>query len=421
MARPPEPNRSTSPDVSPDILTIDHLSAAGEGVFRKDDGSPVFVPMALPGETVRLDEAGRLVEVVRPSLERANPFCSAFGRCGGCATQHMNVEIYARWKRALVQRALLRDGFDIEVQPVIMAHGEGRRRAIVHVRFGTNGPVAGFMAARTHDLQALATCPVLVPALKDVFAVARAAAAPLAGRNKPLDVQVTATLAGLDVDIRGHGEPNTRERQSLIDGATTLDLARLSIHRDVIVERRPPTIDVGGTMVALPPRAFLQATTEAEQALGHLVLESVGKARSVADLFCGVGPFALRLAQTAKVHAADDGKEAVAALDRAARNRQGLKPILAETRDLFRRPLLPTELNSFDSVVMDPPRAGAEAQARQIAASKVKQVVSVSCDLQSFIRDGLILKAAGFRLVKVTPVDQFAWSRHIELVGDFRR
>jgi 23S rRNA (uracil1939-C5)-methyltransferase len=277
------------------------------------------------------------------------------------------------------------------------------------------------MAARTHDLQALPTCPVLVPALRDVFAVARAATVPLAGRKKPLDVQVTATLAGLDVDIRGHGEPNAKERQGLIDIATSLDLARLSIHRDVIVERRSPVIDVGGVMVALPPRAFLQATAEAEQALGALVLEAIGKARSVADLFCGVGPFALRLAQKAKVHAADDGKEAIAALDRAARNRQGLKPILAETRDLFRRPLLPQELNTFDSVVMDPPRAGAEAQARQIAASRVKQVVSVSCDLQSFIRDGLILKAAGFQLVKLTPVDQFAWSRHIELVGDFRR
>ena len=193
------------------------------------------------------------------------------------------------------------------------------------------------------------------------------------------------------------------------------------MHRDVIVERLQPVIDVDGTPVILPPRAFLQATAEAEAILGRMVVEAVGKAKAVADLFCGVGPFALRLAQKSRVHAVDDGKDAIAALDRASRGRQGLKPISTEARDLFRRPLLPQELAAYDCVVMDPPRAGAEAQARQIAASKLRHVVSVSCDLQSFLRDALILTAAGFRLDRVTPVDQFSWSRHIELLGDFRR
>jgi 23S rRNA (uracil1939-C5)-methyltransferase len=405
--------------VSAPSLLIEHLSPRGEGVARATDG-PVFVPFALPGEKASPVPGGFPV-ITDHSPDRVTPFCPAFGRCGGCAMQHLSITANGEWKRGIIRRALERDGFGVDVEPAIAAHGGGRRRAIVHVRFRDGRPDAGFMAAGSHDLQAVGTCPVLVPALEDVFTLAAEVVRPLAKRGKPLDVQATATEAGLDIDIRGHGPPDPTERRVLAETAARLDLARLSVHRDVVVERRPPVIDIGGAPVHLPPRAFLQATGEAEAVLGRLVLEGVGKAKSVADLFCGVGPFALRLAAQAKVFAADETKDAVAALDRATRGRQGLKPVRAEARDLFRRPLLPMELAGFDAVVMDPPRAGAEAQARQLAASKVKVVVSVSCDLQSFIRDAVILRAGGYRLERLTPVDQFAWSRHIELVGIFRR
>lgn len=408
-----------SPDVATDPLLIDHLSPKGEGVARTGSG-PVFVPFALPGERVTPGD-GIFPDVEDPSPDRVTPFCPAFGRCGGCAMQHLSVPANGAWKRGIVARALEREGFQVAVMPTVAAHGEGRRRAIVHVRFRSGRPEAGFMAAGSHDLQVVGTCPVLVPALNDVFAIAEAVTRPLAKRGKPLDVQATATDTGLDVDIRGHGAPDDSERQALSAIAARLDLARISVHRDVVVERRPATIRIGGIALHLPPRAFLQATAEAETALGDLVLEGFGKARNVADLFCGVGPFALRLAGQAKVLAADETKDAVAALDRAARNTQGLKPVRVEARDLFRRPLLPMELDGFDAVVLDPPRAGAEAQVRQLAASKVKTVASVSCDLQSFVRDAIILRAGGYRLETVTPVDQFAWSRHIELVGIFRR
>jgi 23S rRNA (uracil1939-C5)-methyltransferase len=401
-------------------FTIDNLGASGDGMAVTAEGMRP-VPFTLPGEQVVVDSAGRIAEIVTPSTERREPFCPVFGRCGGCAMQHTGIGLYAQWKLALVQRAVDRENLAIEVDPVIIAHGEGRRRAIVHVRFGEGGARAGFMAARSHELISPETCPILVPALGDVFSIARAVTAPLAGRNKPLDVQITSTLNGLDVDIRGHGAPDARERLRLIAVAAERDLARLSIHREIIVERRPPMVMFGDVPVILPPRAFLQATAEAEHILGALVLAAVGKAKSVADLFCGAGPFALRLARQAKVYAADDGKEAVAALERAARSRQGFKPVTAEVRDLFRRPLLPKELAAFDCVVIDPPRAGAEAQMRQITASKVRNVISVSCDLTSFMRDAGILAAGGFRLESLTPVDQFAWSRHIELVGVFRR
>jgi 23S rRNA (uracil1939-C5)-methyltransferase len=402
------------------LLLIDHLSAKGEGVARTEAG-PVFVPFTLPGETVELDASGKLLRVVEPSPERATPFCPAFGRCGGCAVQHISTEAYGRWKQDLVQRAVAREGFSIVVAPTVIAHGAGRRRAILHVRFRGREPEAGFMAAGSHDLQAVGTCPVLLPALSNVFAVAEAAVRPLARRNKPLDVQVTATQNGLDVDIRGHGAPEPAERLALTEAAERLDLARLSIHRDVIVERRPPVVLMGGVPVHIPPRSFLQATSEAEELLADHVVDGLGKAGHVADLFCGVGPLALRIARKARVFAADDAADAIAALNRTVRGQQGLKPVRVEARDLFRRPLLPMDLKEFDAVVMDPPRAGAEAQARQLAASKVKTVVSVSCDLQSFTRDAVILRAGGYRLEKLTPIDQFAWTRHIELVGVFRR
>jgi 23S rRNA (uracil1939-C5)-methyltransferase len=411
--------RWTSPDVAGGALLIDHLSPKGEGVARTEDG-PVFIPFALPGERALRHEGGFPV-IADASPDRVAPFCPAFGRCGGCAMQHLSVPANGEWKRGMVQRALEREGFQVAVEPAIAAHGAGRRRAIIHVRFRSGQAQAGFMAAGSHDLQTVGTCPVLVPALKDVFAIATAVARPLAKRGKPLDVQATATEAGLDVDIRGHGQPDEAERRALVVVATRLDLSRLSVHRDIVVERRPPIITMGGVPVHLPARAFLQATAEAEETLSALVMEGIGKIRSVADLFCGAGPFALRLARQAKVFAADETKEAVAALDRAARGAQGLKPIRAEARDLFRRPLLPMELDGFDAVVMDPPRAGAEAQVRQLTASRVKTVVSVSCDLQSFIRDAIILRAGGYRLERLTPVDQFGWSRHIELVGVFRR
>jgi 23S rRNA (uracil1939-C5)-methyltransferase len=419
MASPSEPARWTWLEVAAHPLLIDHLSSKGEGVARTDDG-PIFVPFALPGERAT-PVAGSFPTIADPSTDRILPICPAFGRCGGCATQHLSLAANGAWKRGLVQRALEREGFLAEVAPTIAAQGAGRRRAIVHVRFRSGRPEAGFMAAGRHDLQDVGHCPVLVPALKDVFAIARAVVMPLAKRGKPLDVQATATEAGIDVDIRGHGKPDGPERLALVEVAGALDLARLSVHRDVIVERRPPVITMDGIAVILPARAFLQATAEAEDALGALVMAGIGKAKSVADLFCGTGPFALRLARQAKVFAADETKEAVGALDRAARGTQGLKPIRCEARDLFRRPLLPMELAAFEAVVMDPPRAGAEAQAQQLAASKVRTIVSVSCDLQSFVRDAIILRAGGYTLEQVTPVDQFAWSRHIEMVGVFRR
>ncbi|TNC05864.1 class I SAM-dependent RNA methyltransferase [Methylobacterium terricola] len=408
-----------------DTMEITRLGLRGDGVTA--DG--VVVPGALPGETVRaVPEEGtrppraRLDAVLTPSADRIGPFCPYFGTCGGCAIQHLAPEPYAAWKRDLVVGALARAGIEAPVAPLLDAHGSGRRRITLHVRAGEGGPQAGFMAARSHALVAIDHCPITEAALHRAPEVARAVSRPLGGGGgKPLDVQVTATAGGLDVDIRGHGPASERARQTLVLLAGELDLARLSLHGEVLIVRRLPEIPVGRSRLVPPAGGFLQATAEGEATLARLVVEGVGKAKRVADLFSGAGAFSLALAEAHTVHAVEGEEGALKALDRAFRETAGLRTITTERRDLFRRPLLAPELDRHDAIVFDPPRAGAEAQSARIAESKVPVVVGVSCDAGSFARDAALLVRGGYRLEAVTPVDQFRHSPHVEIVGVFKR
>jgi 23S rRNA (uracil1939-C5)-methyltransferase len=404
-----------------ETLTIARLGARGDGLA--EDGLPV--PGALPGERVQVHREGRhgtLVAVETPSPERIAPFCPYYSACGGCAVQHLAPEPYAVWKRGIVEGALAQARIETQLAPLLDARGEGRRRIVLHVREIEGRARAGLMAARSHALVPLDHCPITVPGLHRAPAVAEALAAPLGHGRKPLDMAVTAAGAGLDVDIRGHGPVSDGVRGVLTRLAGELDLARLSLHGDVVVERRGPAVGEGMARRVPPPGGFLQATASGEAALTALVLEPMGKAKRVADLFCGSGPFALTLAATGReVHAAEGDAGSIQALTRAYRAAAGLSRIDAEARDLFRRPLLGPELDRLDAVVFDPPRAGAEAQARRLAESKVPLVVGVACDPGTFARDAAILIAGGYRLERVTPVDQFAWSGHVELVGVFRK
>jgi 23S rRNA (uracil1939-C5)-methyltransferase len=239
--------------------------------------------------------------------------------------------------------------------------------------------------------------------------------------RKPLDIQFTATETGLDVDVRGSGTLSAASTAALARLAEHHRLARLTRHGEAVFQRATPTMQIGRAQVALPPGAFLQATTAGEAALARLVEEHCRSAVRIADLFSGVGPFALRLAERARVTVADSDKEAIAALKRAAETTQGLKPVDAQVRDLFRRPLTPAELDAHDCVVFDPPRQGAHQQAKDIAVSAVPVVVAVSCNPATFARDARILTDGGYRLERVTPVDQFLYSPHVELVALLRR
>ncbi len=362
----------------------------------------------------------RLASIDIPPAERVEPICRYFGVCGGCATQDWALAPYLAWKRQLVIDALHAVRLDAPVDETIDAHGEGRRRVTLHVRQIDGAPAVGFTQARSHTLVAIDNCPILAPPLAGVIKAARSLAVVLDGARKPLDIHVTQTDAGMDIDIRGSGPLNRAQTGALARASGECSLARVTRHGDLVAQGSAPSIKVGRATVTLPPGVFLQATVAGEQALARLVLEHLGKAKRVGDLFCGVGTFALRLAETARVLAADSDKGAISALVRAHGTAQGLKPIDAQTRDLFRRPLLAMEMKGMDAVVFDPPRQGAEAQAREIAKSGVPRVIAVSCNPATFARDARILHDdAGYRLTRVTPVDQFRYSTHVELVASF--
>ncbi len=404
-------------------LRITAMGRHGEGV-AEGPGGTVYVPFALPGEAVRAaveGKRGRLIELLEQSPERAAPPCPHFGRCGGCALQHWRDGPYRDWKRGLVETALRHRHVEAAVAETIDAHGAGRRRVTLHILFARGRVLAGFMAGRSHRLIDLDRCPILAPELAGAPAIARELGAPLQGHAKSFDILITASETGLDCDLRGRIPDHPDIQMGLSEAAGRLDLARVTINGDLGLERRAPTLRAGPARIPLPPGAFLQATALGEQTLARLVLAGVGGAARVADLFCGIGPFALRLAEDAQVLAVDDNESALKSLDRAARATPGLKPVTTERRDLFRNPLTARELDRYDAVIFDPPRAGAESQARELAQSKVPAVIAVSCDPATLARDLAILVEGGYRIDAVTPVDQFKYAAHVETVAVLRR
>jgi 23S rRNA (uracil1939-C5)-methyltransferase len=408
-------------------LAIDHVGHRGDGVAFVN-GQPAYVPYALAGEQVAVETVGghpdryRLLNVERASADRIAPFCPHFGNCGGCAIQHWRPDAYRIWKRQLVVDALAQAGLDCPVDDLVDAHGSGRRRIVAHARRGGQDILrVGFAAINSHEIVPVDRCPILDPALDGAFDAARALANALGSLSKPLDIQVTATTNGMDIDIRGSGPLAAAAMVQLSKLAVHHRIARLTRHGELVMMHAPPIVQMGKADVTLPPGSFLQATGAGEEALAALVVAHCKGAKHVADLFCGVGPFSLRLAERTRVSASDSDAGAVLALQKAAPGTRGLKPVTATVRDLFRRPLVPQELRDFDAVVFDPPRQGALAQVRQLAASKVPVIVAVSCSAATFARDARTLIEGGYRCGSVTPVDQFRHTPHVELVARFTR
>jgi 23S rRNA (uracil1939-C5)-methyltransferase len=408
-------------------LLIDRLGQHGDGIAEGSDG-PIYIPGALPGETVVVDavpghpDRRRLVTVQQSSAQRIEPICRHFGVCGGCAMQHLAEQSYRNWKRDLVVTALSQAGIDATVAPLIDAHGEGRRRVVFHARRGAHDVLqVGFSAARAHHIVPIDRCPILAKSLDSALNAAWAIAEILNSARKALDIQFTATEQGLDVDIRGSGALTAPTMAALAGVAQRYGFARLTRHGELIAQMRTPALRMGSATVPLPPGAFLQATADGEAVLSRLVLDCCSAADRIADLFAGVGTFALRLAGHARVAAFDENEAAIVALARAASGAAGLKPVHAERRDLFKAPLNAAELNRFDAVVFDPPRQGAQLQSREIAASRVATVVAVSCNPGTFARDIRHLIDGGYRLLSVIPVDQFRYSAHVEIVAHLQR
>ncbi|WP_185985208.1 class I SAM-dependent RNA methyltransferase [Aureimonas mangrovi] len=403
-----------------ETVQIEALGAKGDGIAP----GPLYVPFALPGETVEVERRGaraRPLRIVQPSAERREPPCPHFGACGGCDLQHASDELYRAFKRELVAEAFRRAGIKTEVAPLVpCAPGTRRRAVFTAVRAGPR-VLLGFHQAQSHRIEDLKTCLVAVPAIEKALPLLRRLAATLIDRKRPLRLTVFAGPAGLDIAAEDAARLTHALRQSALTMALEAGLARLTVGGEVLVESRRPVVDLGGIVVEPPPGAFLQAVTGAEAQMATLVETHLEDAKAAADLFCGVGTFTLRLARHTAVHGVEGEAPALAALDKARRGAPGLKPVTSERRDLFRRPMTAKELARFDAVVFDPPRAGAEAQARELAASKVKRVAAVSCNPTTLARDAAILIEGGYALLSVTPIDQFLWSHHVEAVALFSR
>lgn len=404
-------------------LTVGEIGARGDAMATGPDG-PIYLSYALPGETVRARVAGDrgdVLAVLTPSADRVAPPCTHFGRCGGCQLQHWEEAPYVAWKREQVVRALARRGIGGPVEPVIWAWGAGRRRATLHA---ARGGRFGFIARGGAQIVAVKECPVLVPALMAALPGLKRLGAAFAPARGEINIQVLASGGGVDVNVKGAGKIAAFDAARFADTAALAeaeDFARLSFDGEPFVTRRAPEIVMGAARVTPPPGAFLQPTAEGEETLARLTLEALSGAERVADLFSGVGTFALRLAQRAETFAVEGDDAMLAALKQGADRAGVLKGVSVLRRDLLRTPLSALELKRFDGIAFDPPRSGARLQAEQIARSKARKVAAISCDPATFARDAKVLLDAGFDLTKVTPVDQFRWSPHIEIVGAFER
>ncbi len=402
-----------------ELVRIDRIGAGGDGVSERE-GGPLYVPFTLPGELVEAEkEGGRAwpLAIREASPERVTAPCRHFGRCGGCSLQHWEEGAYRAWKRGRVVHALRSEGIDAAVAELVPCPPQSRRRVALTAQRTGDGMLLGFNRMHSHELVDISENWIALPAIVSALDALREVARLIARTSKPFRLTVTATASGLDVAAEGSGKLNEGERRAAGAAAMRLDLARLSVDGEILIEPRKPTVMFGAVPIVPPPGAFLQAVAEAESAMAALVGEHLNKAKRVADLFAGCGAFALRLAGHAAVHAVESDAAALAALDRAAKHAPGLKPVAVERRDLFRRPLTAKELDKFDGLVFDPPRAGADAQSREIAKSNVPRVAAVSCNPATLARDLKILLAGGYRVLSVTPVDQFLWSSHVEAVA----
>lgn len=419
------------------VVTIKDLGAQGDGIsLDPETGQTLFVSRVLAGETVRVEARGdraEPVDIVTASLDRADPACGHYGECGGCSLQHMTQTAYATFKQKTLKELLAREGLETEILPIRHTAQGRRRRMTVHARQtgkDKGRPIVqlGFKARRSWRLVSLSECVVAdprlvenLPRLKDlaVLLFEHPASAP--------SLHLTWTLTGLDVDITGveakSGGLSLDARMAVAEVADRHRFARVSLNGEVLYQAQQPLVAFGQAKVPIPTGAFLQAAQDAEQTMADLIRQALtGRGyRQAADLFCGAGSFTFPLAEIATVMAADSSEGSIQALRAGVASAPGLRPIRAEVRDLFRRPFTADELRTQDAIVFDPPRAGAIDQVRHLAKARAETVVGISCNPSTFVRDAKELILGGYRLESLTPIDQFLYSPHLELVGVFRR
>jgi 23S rRNA (uracil1939-C5)-methyltransferase len=414
-------------------LLIKGIASQGDGVAELD-GRAVFVPFTAPGDTVRAEVeakekgglSGEVLEILEPGAARAEPPCRHFTDCGGCALQHVTADFYRDWLRQRIETALSHQGLTgVPFETVHVSPPRARRRLSLRAVRKGNEIALGFNRWHSHEVVDVAECPVADRTLVDLFPAWRETLSLMFKDVMFFRLDLTKTAAGVDAVLHLMRALSGEERAKLGALVAAMKLARLSVFTDgafdTALQNAAPFIEVDGMRLQVPEGAFLQATPDGEAALANWLKENAKGVRKILDLFCGIGTFTLPLAKGAAVTAADADKRLLDALSASARNAKGLKPVAVEHRDLYRRPFLGEALKPFDCAVFDPPRAGAEEQARAFAASKVKRVLAVSCNPNTFARDAKILAEGGFTLSAVKPVGQFLWSAHVELAARFDR
>jgi 23S rRNA (uracil1939-C5)-methyltransferase len=348
-------------------------------------------------------------------------FCPHFGTCGGCIAQDKSPSDYRIWKEGIIYGAFHQHSLDFQLDEFISCAPHSRRRITLAFTKSKNGITLGFHAARSHDIVPIHICLVAKPELPEILPALRMLLQHVTLRKKEGTLTLLASETGLDAAIDGVKELTSEQRAALAQAARQANLARLSVNGEVLIALRTPVLKAGKALLTPPPGAFVQAVAKAEEVIGGKICEALKKYKSkrIADLFAGCGAFSLRVAEFCTVHAVENHEAALQALQKAAHSIQGLKPITIEKRDLFRRPLLPQELNTYDAVILDPPRQGASAQIVTLSKSKVKLIAYVSCNPGTFARDAKVLTQAGYKLIELTAIDQFLWSEHIELIAIF--
>jgi len=382
------------------------IAARGDGVTSTGR----HVPFGVPGDAVLDDGA------LAFGTHHQEPPCRHFPECGGCQLQHADDEAYRGYLKSRVEMALAQHELSTEIREPHLSPPRSRRRATLRALKVVQGAVIGFNAAKSHQVIDMRECHILRPELFSLVAPLREVLGGLLKPKRTTEVQLTLVDKGADVLLKGAESEGLRALEVLTDFATGNRLARLSVDQglgpETTYEPQPATVTLSGIPVAFPTGSFLQATEDGEKALIECVREAIGSSSNIADLFAGLGTFALA---TRAVFAAEASRDAAAALKRAA-------PVMAvEHRDLYRRPLDANDLSRFDGVVLDPPRAGAAEQVAQLASSTVERIAYVSCNPATFARDARTLVDGGYRLNWIRPVGQFRWSTHVELAAAFIR
>jgi len=401
---------------------IEDLGSKAEGRVNWR-GQDLNVPFALPGEQVDIivsKDNCELIDIKCRSGARREPVCQYFGECGGCALQHLDEQEYLQWKRDQIIRTLSFHGVTTDVSPVRSISAGTRRRTVLSAKRTRNKVLLGYHRYRDTSIVPIGKCPVLVPEIEQSLKELGSFIFPFLTRRKEAKVTINQTASGLDIAITG-----ARDVSQVINASSVLNLpeklnvARLTVNGEPVLLVREPVLEVDGISIPISPGAFIQATKESEQHMLEIVLEEVGSASNIADLFCGSGTFSLPVARHARVTAFESDTSALEAIKKAYSRNQGLKTVETVQRDLFRDPLSKDELKAYDMVIIDPPRAGAHKQSMQIAGSDVQKVMAVSCNPSTFSRDARILIDGGYELAYVVPIDQFLFSHHIELVAKF--